>query len=42
MPLLQRDTHQTSIQVAQWDLVHNEFMLGVGVGQFVYAYQCNF
>lgn len=32
MPLLQRDTHQTSIQVAQWDLVHNEFMLGVGVG----------
>lgn len=32
MPLLQRDTHQTSIQVAQWDLVHNEFMLAVGVG----------
>lgn len=32
MPLLQRDTHQTSIQVAQWDLVHNEFMLGVGIG----------
>lgn len=32
MPLLQRDTHQTSIQVAQWDLVHNEFMLGVGMG----------
>lgn len=31
MPL-QRDTQQTSIQVAQWDLVHNEFMLGVGVG----------
>lgn len=32
MPLLQRDTHQTSIQVAQWDLVHNEFMPGVGMG----------
>lgn len=31
MPL-QRDTQQTSIQVAQWDLVHNEFMLGVGLG----------
>lgn len=32
MPL-RRDTQQTSIQGAQWDLAHNEFMLGVGVGR---------